>query len=230
MKPMFAIIAAALFFALPAQAADNPPPSLIANGEGIEMVVPDIAIVTIGVTSRGRTAGEALAANSRDLGAGLAALKAAGIADKDIGTSGFQINPVYADTEATRALPPIVGYEVSNSVRVTIRDIAKSGDILDHVVTAGANQVSGIAFDVADKRTPADAALKAAIADARRKAEIMAEAAGVKLVRILQVSASEGGGGPVFARMELKAASVPVMPGQQEISANASVTWEIAPR
>ena len=234
MKPIFAAFAAVVFLALPAAAQDNPPPSLEANGEGIEYAVPDIAIVTIGVTTRGETASAALTQNSTDLAKVIATVTGEGVAEKDIGTSGFSIYPVYEqlpDRPAPGQLPKIVGYQVQNEVRVTIRDIAKSGGILDRVVTAGANQVNGISFDCADRKTPADAALKGAIADAKRKAEIMAAAAGVKLVRILSVSASEGGGPqPVFARMELKAsADVPVMPGQQQITANATVRWEIAP-
>ena len=210
MKPFAAAFAAVVFLTLPALAAEPAPPSLQASGEGIVYVVPDIAIVTLGVTTPGRTASAALAQNSTDLAAVIGTIKDAGVAEKDIGTSGFSIYPVYAqNSDGSQVQPPkIVGYEVSNEVRVTIRDIAKSGGILDKVVTAGANQVNGISFDSADRKTPADAALKAAIADAKRKAEIMAAAAGVKLVRILSVSASEGGGPqPVFARMELKAAA-----------------------
>jgi uncharacterized protein YggE len=235
MKPMFAALAALVLFAAPVAAQDNPPPSLEANGEGIVMTVPDIAIVTIGVTTRAETASAALSANSADLAKVIATVTGEGVADKDIGTSGFSIYPVYEqlpEQPAPGQMPKIVGYQVQNEVRVTIRDIAKSGGILDRVVTAGANQVNGISFDSADRKTPAEAALKDAIADARRKAEIMAAAAGVRLVRILQVSASQGGGPqPMFARMELSAQKdVPVMPGQQQITANATVRWEIAPQ
>ena len=101
------------------------------------------------------------------------------------------------------ALPKIVGYQVSNEVRVTVRDIGKSGALLDQVVTAGANQISGIQFDVADPQAAADEALRKAIADARRKAELMAAAAGVRIVRILDISG--GGGFPMFARAEAAA-------------------------
>ena len=123
-------------------------------------------------------------------------------------------------------------YGVSNSVSVTIRDIAKSGPILDAVVSAGANQVNGISFDVSDRKTPSDAALKAAIADAIDRGTLMADAAGVKLVRVLSVSTAGGNEPtPVFARMALKAAPpVPVMPGQQTLSATATIAWEIAPK
>jgi uncharacterized protein len=230
-------LAAALLLAGPAAAQTNPQvPTLNANGTGTVYVVPDIAIVSIGVTTRGQTAAEALSANSRDLAAVIQTITGEGVASRDIGTSGFSIHPVYEQQRPTNGNPTdpprIVGYQVTNEVRVTIRDIATSGGILDKVVTAGANQVNGISFDSADRKTPADAALADAIADARRQAEIMAEAAGVRLLRIVNINASSGGGQPMYARMETMAmdASVPVMPGQREVSANASVTWEIAPQ
>ena len=228
-------LAAALFFAAPAVAQMNPQvPTLSANGTGTVYVVPDIAIVSIGVTTRGATAAEALAANSTEMASVIETISGEGVASRDIGTSGFSIFPVYEQQQPSNGVetdpPKIVGYQVTNEVRVTIRDIATSGGILDKVVSAGANQVNGITFDSADRKTPADAALADAIADARRQAEIMAEAAGVRLVRIVNINASSGGGQPVFARMEMAMdAAVPVMPGQREVNANASVTWEIAP-
>jgi uncharacterized protein YggE len=238
MTPLARTAAAALalaFAATPAFADDAPPvPQLQASGEGIVHVVPDIAIVTLGVTTRGKTASEALAQNSKDLGAAIDVIKGAGIGEKDIGTSGFSIYPVYAtNSDGSQVQPPKVdGYEVSNEVRVTIREIAKSGAILDAVVIAGANRVSGISFDVADRKTPNDVALKDAILDAKRKAELMAAAAGVKLVRILAIASNEANGGPapMFRAMAAAAPAVPIMPGEQQVSVNASVTWEIAPQ
>jgi uncharacterized protein YggE len=230
-----ALALAALLFAFPASAQMSPQvPTLSANGEGTAYVVPDIAIVSIGVTTRGATAAAALASNSADLAKVIDTIKGEGVAERDIGTSGLSIYPVYEQPQPMDGVEPppakIVGYQVTNEVRVTIRDIAASGGILDKVVTAGANQVNGITFDNADRKTPADAALADAIRDATRQAEIMAEAAGVRLVRIVNVNASSGGGGPVFARMEAMSAAVPVMPGERAITANAGVTWEIAPR
>ncbi len=205
---------------------------LEANGDGQVMVTPDIAIVTIGVVTRGDNASDALAQNSKDLNAALAAIKVAGVDDKDVGTSGLSIDPIYEplrDAAPDAPPPKIIGYHVSNSVRVTIRDIASSGDLLDKVTSAGANQVNGIAFDVADRTSAEDEAIKAAIAEAKRRGTLMADAAGVTLGRMLTVHASATGGGPVpmFARMEA-AAPTPVMPGQQAVTANASITWEIA--
>lgn len=228
-------LAAALAFAAPAAAQMSPQvPTLMANGTGTVYVVPDIAIVSIGVTSRAANAAAALAANSADLTRVIDTVTAEGVATRDIGTAGFSIFPVYEDPKpdngAQTEPPKIVGYQVTNEVRVTIRDIATSGAILDKVVTAGANQVNGITFDSADRTTPADAALADAVADARRQAEIMAKAAGVRLVRIVSVNASSGGVMPM-ARFDMAASAmpVPVMPGQREVTANATVTWEIAP-
>ncbi len=235
-KWLVPLAAAATLALTPAMAGaqDAPPvPQLQANGTGEVMVVPDIALVTIGVTSRAEDAAAALAANSADLARAIEAIKAAGIAEKDIGTSGFSINPVYQNnTQPSDQPPKIVGYEVNNQVRVTIRDVSASGGVLDKVVAAGANNVNGIGFDISDRKQAAGDAIKAAIADARAKAELMAEAAGVRLVRILTINAGENGGypAPMMARAEFDAKSVPVMAGQRSVSANAQISWEIAPK
>lgn len=230
-----AALSLCLAYAPPALAQEPPVPMLTANGDGVTMVAPDIAIVSIGVLSRAPTASAALDANSADLGKAIEAIKAAGIADKDIRTTGFSVSPVYAPQpiRPTGEPLPITGYQVANEVRVTVRDIAKSGALLDKVVRAGANQVSGIAFDIADRQSAEDGALKAAIAEARRTGELMAEAAGVKLVRMVNISASANRGPvPMMARADMLGAakSVPVMGGEQAVTANASIVWEIAPK
>lgn len=220
----------------PALAAEPRIPTLNANGAGSVSVAPDIAIVTIGVVTREDTARAALSANNADLRDVIAAIKAEEIDEADIGTSGFSVTPLFKgkgssilnyDSDGTNE---IVGYEVSNTVQVTIRDLANSGAVLDKVVSSGANRISGIRFDVSDPQAASDRALAAAIAEARRLGELIADASGVRLVRILDINAS--GGGPVFARAEMRAMSdsVPVMPGRQEITANANIVWEIAPR
>ncbi len=238
MRSWLAALAAAGMLALApsfAQAADNPPvPQLQANGSGEVMVTPDIAVVTIGVTTQAPEASAALSANSADLTKAIATIRAAGIADKDIATSGFSIDPVYEQTDKRPSdrPPAIVGYRVDNQVRVTVRDIAKSGGLLDAVVAAGANRVSGIAFDLSDRKQAANDAIRAAVADARAKAALMAEAADLRLVRILSLNADETGGrGPILAfDMAAKAAPVPVMPGQRAVTANAQIVWEVAPK
>ena len=194
MRRLLSLLVTLLPLALPAL-ADEPakPPTLTASGEGIAMAVPDIAVVTLGVVSNGRSALAALSANSSDMAAVIAIIKAAGVADKDIGTSGFNVSPVYPPEREQNADQPakIVGYRVSNDVRVTIRDFAKAGAVLDKVVSAGANQVNGISFELSDRAGPADEALKAAVAEATRKAGLMADAANVKLVRLVTLTSEE---------------------------------------
>lgn len=240
MRPVAAAIAATLIVATPALAqVQERIPSLNASSEGYVMVVPDIAIVTIGVSTRAEAARAALDQNSAETARVIAAIRTAGIAEKDIGTSGFAVFPVYEerppridDKGGIEQMPKIVGYHVTNEVRVTVREIGKSGALLDQVVTAGANQISGIQFDVADPQAAADEALRKAIADARRKADLMAAAAGVRIVRVLDISG--GGGFPMFARAERMAfdaagaPSVPVMPGETRVQANANIIFEIA--
>jgi hypothetical protein len=197
--------------------------------------VPDIAIVTLGVVTDAETASAALAGNSADMAKTIAAIKQAGVADKDIATSGFSVSPIYANPpvrdDGSQAEPKLTGYRVSNEVRVTIRDLDKAGGLLDQVVTAGANQVTGIGFDNADRSGPADKATLAAIADAKRKAELMATAAGVKLVRILSIGTNEGPQPIPYgaARMDM-AKAVPVMAGERAVTANAVIVYEIAPK
>jgi uncharacterized protein YggE len=229
----FAALAfAANVAALPAFADDRQPPELTATGEGIVMATPDMASVTLGVISEGKTAAEAMAKNSGDMAAAIDAVKAAGVAEKDIATTGFNIGPVYSNPrprdDGSSEAPRITGYQVSNDVRVVIRDLAKAGDILDKVVAAGANRATSIDFDLADRKSAVDSAIKIAIADARARAELMAEASGVKLGRLVSVQAGEGGGPmPRFdaAPMAMKAA--PVMAGERQITANATLVYEI---
>jgi uncharacterized protein len=225
-----------LALSVPALAQEQPRiATLTAGGMGSVPVAPDIAIVSIGVVSRAATAREALGANNGDVAKVIETIQAAGVKNADIGTSGFSVSPIYESqprrvNDNEEEPPRITGYQVSNEVRVTIRDIANSGAVLDKVVSAGANQIGSIQFDVSDRQKPGDEALSKAIADAKRQAELMADAAGVKLVRILDINASSGS--PVFARpaMRMAADAVPLMPGTSEVTANATISWEIAPK
>lgn len=202
--------------------------TLTAEGTGIVTTRPDIVIISIGVATRAESPAAALDANSRDMQAVIDAVIAAGVSDADIQTSGFSINPVYADRRYDSDEPAeIVGFAVSNEVTVRIRDLDNSGAVIDEVVAAGANQINSIRFDISEPGPLRDEAMVAAIADARRKAELMAEAAGVELVRILSVSAYAGGQ-PQFEYARV--ASAPIVAGEQAISANATVIYEIAPR
>ncbi len=225
-----ALIASILVFATTPVWAQNAPEvaTLTADGTGVVMAAPDIVVISIGVSTRGDTPSEALRANSADMQHVIDAILQAGVAEADIATSGFSIDPVYGDQRPGDVQPaPVIGYNVSNQVTVRIRDITASGDILDKVVAAGANQINGIRFDIAEPQPLQDEATQAAIADARRRAELMAEAAGVRLVRILTVS-TYANNQPQFDMV--RAVAAPIMGGQQSITATATLVFEIAPQ
>ncbi len=227
-----ALIATALvaFAAAPAMAQNAPEmATLTADGAGVVLAAPDTVVITIGVTTRGDNPAAALDANNADMQAVIDSILVAGVEESSVATSNFSISPIYANrTPGGENDPlPIIGYSVSNQVTVRV-DIDASGGILNEVVAAGANQINGIRFDIAEPEPLQDEAMAAAIADAQRKAELMAEAAGVRLVRVVSVSAY-GNAQPQFnvARME---AAVPIMGGEQAITANATLVFEIAPR
>lgn len=226
------LLAAAIFAfaAAPAMAqAPAEPATLTAEGTGIVLAAPDIVIITIGVTTRGDNPAAALDANSADMRSVIDSILAAGVPESDIVTSNFSISPIYANRQQGDNQPlPIIGYSVSNQLTVRI-DIDASGAVLNQVVAAGANQINGIRFDIAEPQPLQDEATTAAIADARRQAELMASAAGVRLVRVLSVSAYANSNSQVqfLARAE---AAVPIMGGEQAITANATLVFEIAPQ
>lgn len=243
MRFAFAVLIAAAA-ALPAMAQPEPPhppgprpATFVLSGEGTASAAPDMAVVTSGVVSQGDTARAALDANTAAMQKLIDSLKAAGIEAKDIQTSGFSVQPryVYSQRNDGQQEPPrIVGYEVRNNVTVRVRDLSKLGAILDSAVTEGSNQIDGLSFDISNKAALLDEARRKAFADAKAKAEIYAQAAGVKLGRLRDLS--ETGGAfppprPVMMRMEAAKAQadVPVERGEQELQVNITVTWEIAP-
>jgi uncharacterized protein YggE len=230
--------------AIPVFAQDAPPPPpgarpaiFVLSGEGTISAPPDLAVLSSGVVTEAVTAREALDANTASMATLVASFKAAGIADKDIATSGFSVQPryVYAQRkDGTQEPPRITGYEVRNSVTVKVRDLSALGGILDKAITEGSNQIDSLSFDIADKKKLLDEARKNALADARAKAELYAAAAGVKLGRLRELSEQHSAGYPPprpMLRMEMKAqaADVPVERGEQEIAVNVTATWEIAP-
>jgi uncharacterized protein YggE len=207
--------------------------TLTAEGIGTVYTAPDIVIIDIGVTTRDEAPADALAGNDAAMQAVIDAILAAGVAEADVATSGFTINPVYAPQRSGDVgMPPIVAYEVTNQVTVKIRDLANSGAVLNQVVAAGANQINSIRFDVDEPGPHQDEATRLAIADALRRGELMAEAAGVRIVRVLTVAAYFGGSPQPYMERAFAAAqsAVPIMGGERAIQANATLTFEIAPR
>jgi uncharacterized protein len=227
-----AALAVAAMMAIPARADDAPRPTLSLTGTGEVFAKPDMAVISSGVVTEAKTAREALDANNEAIAAVIAAIKEAGIEAKDIQTSGFSVQPRYVypkKSEETDA-PKIVGYTVRNAVSVKVRDLEKLGGVLDKAVTVGANSISGIDFIVSDADARLDEARAIAMKDALRKAQIYAEAAGITLTRIQSIN-EVGGFRPVPRKammMRAEAASdVPVEAGEQTLSVEVNVTWEI---
>jgi len=220
-------------FAAPAFAQSAPSvPTLTAFGNGSASAAPDIAVVTLGVVSEAPNAKDALAANATDMTAVVKTIAEAGIDKKDVATSGLFVEPIYSDaSKSPDGQSVITGYRVSNQLTVRIRNLESSGPLLDKVIAAGANRVSGIAFEIGKSDQLRDEAIKDAIADARAKAELMAKAAGVKLGPIQSLNANENGVQPVFraAMMMKDSAPTPVMGGTQEIGATATIVYAIKP-
>jgi uncharacterized protein len=197
-------------------------------GEASISVPPDLAQLDAGVASDGKTAREASDANNTAMGKVLAALKTAGIEDKDFQTSRLSLQPQYAPNRSGPT--PIVGYRASNRVTVNLRDVTKVAGVIDTLVAAGANDVGNVYFSVSQASKLLDDAREKAIADARRKAEVYARAAGVTLGAPLSI-AEEGSAMPVFrAKVEAAmpaAAPTPVARGEETLTVSVNVIWAI---
>ena len=235
LRPILA--AAALLSMLataPAMARAAGLPSLLSlTGHGEVKVAPDMATVSVGVVSQGANAAAALADNTKAMTAVMAALKSAGIADKDIQTAGFSVQPRYEYGNNGQA-PKLVGYDTTSSFDIAVRQLDRTGALLDVLVRAGSNQVSGIAFQVSEPDAALDEARRRAVADAKRKASVYAKAMGVGLGAVSQIS--EGAvyrpPGPMRMRVvgaepEMADAPAPIAAGEQTLSVDVNVTWEI---
>jgi uncharacterized protein len=222
-----ALIIALALIAAPAL-ADDVPSAISVTGEASISVTPDLASVDAGVATDAKTAREASDANNTAMAKVLAALKAANVEAKDIQTSRLSLQPQYAPNRSGSS--PIIGYRASNRVTVRIRDVSKVAGVIDTLVGAGANDIGNVNFEVSQASKLLDDAREKAIADARRKVEIYAKAAGVTLGAPLSIS-EEGAPRQVFrAKMAAPmaaAAPTPIAQGEETLSISVSVTWAI---
>jgi uncharacterized protein YggE len=221
-----AAIAAGTLFAAPAMAQTAPPAMISVTGEATVSAAPDQAQIEAGVTTEAKTAREASDANNAAMGKVLLALKGAGIEEKDFQTSRLSLQPQSAPNRPGPST--IVGYRASNRVTVRLREVTKLANVIDTLVGAGANDIGGINFMVSQASKLLDEAREQAIADARRKAEIYANAAGVTLGAPLSIS-EEGAPGPMPYRKMVAgmAASAPVAQGEETLRITVSVSWAI---
>jgi len=218
------IILISLGLAAAAMAAETSP-AITVTGRGEVAAAPDMATITLGVTSQAITAGEAMDETSAAVAAILKALEAAGIAPRDMQTSDLSLDPVWSSRVSNGAAPRIEGFTARNTLRVRVRDLDRLGAALDDVLRVGANSFQGLSFGLQQPEPLADQARAEAVADAQRKAALMAEAAGLALGPVLSISEA-GGAAPVPVMMEAARAAIPVAAG--ELSQTATVTMVFA--
>lgn len=197
--------------------------------DGETKLAPDLATINIGVVTQGATAEAALSANTAKMNAVVAAIKRAGVADRDIQTSNLSVNPQY--TYGENVPPKLNGYEANNQVTVKVRVLTNVGKVVDSVVNVGGNQVNGISFGLDDDTKAMDAARTAAVKKARARAELYASAAGLKVDRIVSISEGAMATPPypmpmmAQARMVGNGAPPPVAPGELTVTANVTVSF-----
>jgi uncharacterized protein YggE len=233
MKPHVMVVApflAAMLLATPALAQAERPAMISVSGEATVSVPPDMAEIDGGFTSEAKTAREASDASNTAMGKVLLALKAAGIEEKDIQTSRLSLQPQTQNTPNRSSPPSIVGYRASNHVTIRLRDVTKVASVIDMLVGAGANDIGGINFMVSAASKLLDQAREQALADARRKAEIYARAAGVTLGTPLSISEGNASVPVSVFRSKMPMApmaAAPVMQGEEALSVTVNVSWAI---
>jgi uncharacterized protein YggE len=217
-----------------AQPSQNATRILSVNGSASVTSAPDVAYVSIGVHSESEEAADAVAKNNSQVAAIVESLKALGVAEVDIQTSGFNIYP--QDEWSPEGERTGTRFIVDNTVRVTVREIDAIGDILGKAVEAGANNIYGIQFDLEDKSELVAEARQQAVENAREQAEELAGAAGVSLGDIQSINYYSSVPAPIYdnkvaygvgGAAMAESAAVPVSPGQLTISADVSLTFEI---
>ena len=214
----------------------TPQRTLSLTGQAEVKSTPDIAVISAGVVSDATTAREALTLNNKSMANVLQTIETSGVAKNDIQTSSFSVQPKYKYAQRVnngeQDPPRIVGYTVSNTVTVIVRELANLGQVLDAVVSSGVNQMNGLNFSIAEPAPLRNQARKLAVAEARERAELYAQAAGVSLGQILSIS-EEGGAHPPqpvsrnAAFESAAAAAVPVAQGQQSIQMQVNIVWQI---
>ena len=199
-------------------------------GTGTVRATPDIAQARIGVQTFSESLEEAMSQNNTRSAAVIAALKADGVAERDIQTRNLNVSP-QRDFRKEDGVGQIVGYWVNNTVAVTLRDLTQVGRILQDAIDAGANNVNSLIFTLSDPDSLRSEARRKAVQDARRRAEGLAEAAGVELGKPIRIDETSSGGGPIYVRSTFDEAaggsSVPVEPGEVEVTVQVEVIYEI---
>lgn len=214
---------------LPVMAIADTNARLSVTGMGQVAAEPDMAILTLGVTSLASSAKDAMRKNSSDMAAVFKAVEGAGIDSKDVQTSNFSLRPRF-DRRSNNNPPKLEGYQATNTITIRVRALDTLGSVIDQLAQAGANQFQGIEFALKNPRPFVDQARKSAVEDARSKAELYATAAGLSLGDILSIKEAGGAPRPVpMARIAIEAASdaVPIAQGELGLSAHVTIVYEL---
>lgn len=225
------LIALASAGSIAAQAADTVAKRTVSvTGTGIVNAKPDTASISVGVVSNAKTAREALDKNTAAMTGVIGELKGQGIAPKDIQTSNFSVNPRYQHFKDGKPAA-VVGYTVTNSATIVVRNLKNLGAILDLTVSRSSNRINGIQFSVDDVDELENKARRRAMKDARQKADLYATAGNAEIGQILTISedAISRPPQPVFRRaaIEARGSPVPIEAGEQQITARVQVSWEL---
>jgi len=226
--PALALVAS--FLSVPAQGAHADAPekrTISLSATGAVKTTPDKVDISTGVTTEGQTAREALTKNTDAMTKVVEGLKSAGIEPKDIQTTNFSVSPIYEQRKQGQAAF-ITGYRVTNQVHIIVHDTEKLGEILDKVVTLGANQIDSVRFEVSDLEQRKDDARRRAMRNAIRRATLYAQAGGAHLGDVLRINERVSGSGrnPTF-QSRIAATSAPIAPGQLELTVSVDVTWAL---
>ncbi len=205
--------------------------SFTVTGEGKSQAVPDVAVVTAGVQTQGSTVKQVQDEINRKSAAIIDAIKKLGVDAKDIQTSNYSVHPTYDYQASTQR---ITGYQGNSTLTIKVRQMDRANSVIDAATAGGANQVSGVSFEVSDKAKAENEARELAVAEAKKKAETAARAAGFSLGRVINYSENMGGRPPMpyYAR-DAAAMGVPekvaaqVEPGSSEIMVTVSLSYEI---
>lgn len=197
------------------------------SGTGVVSMTPDIGWFTASVVTQAVTAAQAEQQNNDAMSKVISALRQAGIAEKDIQTVAFSLNPTYQDSKDPTKPPILVGYSARQSISVTVRDVAAIGKMLDLAISSGANEMGGIYFGLSDAKAQQaqSQALDLAVKDANSKAQAIAKSAGVTLVGPISINLGSSYQPVRVGLAEAAAQPAPIMPGQLQYTVNVQINY-----
>lgn len=198
---------------------------IVVQGSGVVEVVPDVADIALGVDTEDATPAGAIDANSAAMSRVVADAKRAGVEDRDIQTNALQLTPYSKDDRGKE----IIRYQAVNTVRVRVRDVSRLGAVMRDLVGSGANRVHGVRFSTANPMPHLDQARRQAVADAKRRAALLAEAAGARLGPIAEITESTWNDPGIVTEARAMRQAVPVEPGQLALRATVQIKWRLEP-